>query len=107
MALLWMVVNMNKRYKNYLISIGYQVERQFAVYDNNRWFIADLYIRDLNLIIELDDLPSHGSRKERDNIRNTFYKDKGYNLLVITNAETITIEEFIVKFNEKVKWIKK
>lgn len=49
------------------IGIGFTTEEEFPPY------VADIYVRDLNLIIELDG-PHH--RKKKDEIRDAFLKDE-------------------------------
>ena len=82
---------------------GYKFLRQHPIiyrsdYKGIRYFIADFYCKEKELVIELDG-PIHEYQLEYDQFRDDEMKAKGINVIRIKNEELININQVLKKIN--------
>jgi len=77
-ALLWSQLRGSK--------LGFKVRRQHPIGP----YVADFYVRDAGLVIEIDGSPhDFGDRPERDERRDRYLAERGYRILHLVAAEVM------------------
>ncbi|MFW6247075.1 MAG: hypothetical protein ACOC22_02790 [bacterium] len=92
------------------LNIPYLIEKKFEKCKNKRMLPFDFYIKDRNTLIEVDgkqhyhmieyfhkDIEAFKQQQKRDNIKNNFCKNNGYNLIRIHYKQFNDIENILKK----------
>ena len=77
---------------NNLVRLGFSPIRQFPIWTSRRMYFADLYIKEIKTIIELDGGYHYTSRQKRlDNNRSNGLWRMGYHVVRLSNHDSRNI----------------
>ena len=77
---------------NNLVRLGFSPVRQFPIWTGRRMYFADLYIKEIKTIIELDGGYHYTSRQKRlDNNRSNGLWRMGYHVVRLSNHDSRNI----------------
>lgn len=77
-----------KRFRAKLKFANVRFDFQKTFLDNNSWYIADFYLPDYNMIVEIDGgYHRNADQKKKDRKRDSFFRKLGYIVFRIKNAD--------------------